>query len=228
MTIANWILLGTLIVTAGLLILSYIKKITLLKKICECIIIPLFGTLDILLLKVYLPDSLHLMKVTIIALSLVTISTIFLSFEKIRILRVFGRIFVISSILCWVTLFRTVFFIYRVPLWLILLMSTVYLAGMIIAIILSGKQEIVFYILFAFSFALSSYFNFCSLVFLCFDTKGSSILFFAGTTVFLTLTAFHFINQAKLKFKHAGQIRFSLLVASQILIACSNILMIAG
>ncbi len=226
MTIANWILLSSLAVILILLIISHILKKTVLQKICECLIIPLFGALNVLLLRDYLPDSRHLIKITIIALSLSTISTIFLSLEKIKLLRISGRILILANVFCWITLYRTVFFIHKVPLWLTILMSCIYIAGTIAAIILSGKQEIKFYVLFACSFALSSYLHFCSLIFLCYETKGNSIMLFAGTTLFAALTAFHFINQAKLKFKHAGVIRYSLMLTSQILIASSNILMI--
>lgn len=226
MTIATWILLSALAIILILLVISHILKKTLMQKITECLMIPVFGAFTVLLLRNYIPDSLHLIKVTIIALSLATISTIFLSLEKIKLLRIFGRILILANVFCWITLYRTVFFIHKVPLWLTILMSCIYLAGTISAIILSGKQEIKFYILFAFSFALSAYLHFCSLIFLCFETRGNSILLFAGTTLFAGLTAFHFINQAKFNFKHAGVIRYSLLLASQVLIACSNVLMI--
>lgn len=226
MTIATWILLSALAIILILLVISHILKKTLMQKITECLMIPVFGAFTVLLLRNYIPDSLHLIKVTIIALSLATISTIFLSLEKIKLLRIFGRILILANVFCWITLYRTVFFIHKVPLWLSILMFCIYLAGTIAAIILSGKQEIKFYILFAFSFALSAYLHFCSLIFLCFETRGNSILLFAGTTLFAGLTAFHFINQAKFNFKHAGVIRYSLLLASQVLIACSNVLMI--
>ena len=226
MTIANWILLGALIIIIGLLIVSYIIKHAMLQKICECLIIPFFGALNILLLRDFLPDSLHLIKVTIFALSIATLSTVFLAFERIKLLRIFGRIFILANVFCWCTLYRTVFFIHKVPLWLIILMCAIYLTGTVIAIILSGKQDVRFYILFAFGFALSSYLHFCSLIFLCYEKNSNSIMLFAGTTIFAALTAFHFINQAKLKIKHAGIIRYSLLVVSQVLIACSNLLMI--
>ena len=226
MTIATWILLSALAIILILLVISHILKKTLMQKITECLMIPVFGAFTVLLLRNYIPDSLHLIKVTIIALSLATISTIFLSLEKIKLLRIFGRILILANVFCWITLYRTVFFIHKVPLWLTILMSCIYLAGTISAIILSGKQEIRFYILFALSFALSAYLHFCSLIFLCFETRGNSILLFAGTTLFAGLTAFHFINQAKLNFKHAGVIRYNLLLASQVLIACSNVLMI--
>ena len=226
MTIINWIIISALAIAFILVIVSHILKKVIIQKISECFIIPLFGTLIVLLLQNYLPDSLHLIKVTIAALSLATISTIFLSFDKIKVLRILGRILILANVFCWITLYRLIFFIHSVPLWLIILMTGIYLAGTISAIILSGKQELRFYILFTLSFALSSYLHFCSLIFLCYEKNSNSILLFAGTSIFAALTAFHFINQAKLKFKHAGIIRYSLLIASQVLIACSNILMI--
>ena len=226
MTIANWILLSLMIIAAGLLIFSYIQKNILIKKICESLIIPLFGAINVLILRNYLPDSLHLIKVTITALSLVTISTIFIACEEIKPLRIAGRILVLAGTATWISLYRTIFFIDKVPLWLSILMIALYLAGLIISIILSGKQELVFYGLFTLSFILSAYLHFTSLIFLCFETGWSSILLFIGSSLFIGLTSFHFINQARLKFKHAGVIRYCLLVASQILIACSNILMI--
>ena len=226
MTIINWILISVLAIDFILLIVSHILKKVVMQKITECLIMPVFGAFLVLLLKNYLPDSLHLIKVTIAALSLATVSTIFLSFDKYKFLRIFGRILILANVFCWITLYRSIFYIHSVPLWLIILMSCIYVAGTIAAIILSGKQELRFYILFTCSFALSSYQHFCSLIFLCYEKTGSSILLFAGTTIFAALTAFHFINQAKLKIKHAGIIRYSLLLASQVLIACSNLLMI--
>ncbi len=225
MTIADWILLGAIIIAAGLLIFSYIKKVKLLQKICECLIIPLFEALVILILREYLPDSLHLIKVTTVSLSLATVSTIFISFESKKLLRVSGRILVLSSIISWISLYKSIFYIHNVPVWLAILMSAIYLAALITAIILSGKQPLLFYLLFAIGFALSAYLHFCSLLFLCYERRVSSIMLFAGASLFIILNAFHFINQAKLNFKHAGVIRYSLLIASQVLIACSNILM---
>ena len=226
MTIINWILISVLAIDFILLIISHILKKVVMQKITECLIMPVFGAFLVLLLKNYLPDSLHLIKVTIAALSLATVSTIFLSFDKYKFLRIFGRILILANVFCWITLYRSIFYIHSVPLWLIILMSCIYVAGTIAAIILSGKQELRFYILFALSFALSAYLHFCSLIFLCYEKTGNAIMLFAGTTIFAALTAFHFINQAKLKIKHAGIIRYSLLLASQVLIACSNLLMI--
>lgn len=227
MTVTNWILLSALIIIIVFLIVSYALKKKILMKCCECLVIPVFGALNVLLLRNYLPDSLHLIKVSITALSLLTVSTIFISFESKKILRILGRLISLSSIICWIYLYKVIFYIHRVPLWLIISMSALYLACIIITIILSGKQNLQFYGLFALSFTLSSYLHFCSLIFLCYEKSSSSILLFSGATLYLILHAFHFINQAKLQFKHAGVIRFCLISASQILIACSNLMMIS-
>ena len=225
MTIASWILLGAIIISTGLLIVSYVIKQSIIQKICECLIIPLFGALNILFLADSLPDSLHVIKITIAALSFVTISTIFIAFEKYRILRILGRIIVLANVLCWISLYRSIFYIHKVPVWFIIVMVSVYIAALFTTIILSGKQEILFYGLFALSFALTSYLHFCSMIFLFFERSANGLLLFCGASMFIILNAFHFINQAKLNFKHAGVIRYSLLVVSQVLIACSNILM---
>lgn len=227
MTIANWIILGLTIISAGLLILGYTKNISILQKVTECLIIPLFGTLYFLILRNYLPDSLHLIKISITALSFITISTVLISFENKKQLRIMGRILVLAGAICWISLYRTIFYIHKVPLWFTLLMLILYIAAIISAIVISGKLEAIVYILFAAGFALSAYLHFCSLIFLCYERSASAVMLFAGTTLFLALTAFHFINQTKLKIKHAGAIRYCLLVASQILIACSNILLIS-
>lgn len=226
MTIANWILLGAVIVTFILLIISYIIHKIILQKICECIIIPIFGALNILLLRNFLPDSLHLIKVSVTALSLVTISTVLIAFENKKTLRVLGRIFVIASIVCWISLYRTIFYIHKVPLWLVILMTAIYVTSALSAIIVAGKKELLYGGLFALSFGISSYLHFCSLIFLCFERTGSSVMLFCGATLFLILNAFHFINHAKLNIKHAGIIRYTLLLASQVLLTCSNILII--
>lgn len=226
MTIANWIIFSLIIITAGLLIFAYIKKISILKKICAGLIIPLFAALDILLLSNYLPDSLHLIKMTATALSLTTISTILITFEQKKLFRVSGRFLVLAGAVFWILLYKSIFYIYKVPLWLIILMSVIYLGGLIATLIISGKQRPLIYVLFTLCFALSAYLHFCSFIFLCFERRISSVLLFCGASLFLGLTAFHFINQTKLKIKHATAIRYSLIVASQVLIACSNILLI--
>ena len=227
MTIANWILLGLIIVTYGLLVLSYIRGLMILKKICACLILPLCAALIILGLTQSLPDSYHIIVITISAFSFITLSGIFLAFEQIRTLRLAGRITSIANLLCWCVLYEPIFRIHSVSVWLWIICSCVYIAVIITACIFSGKQKPLFYCLFTASFAIVAFLHFCGLIFLCYERTIASILLFTGTTLSLILMAFHFIDQAKLNFKHAGAIRFNLLIASQILIACSNILMIS-
>ena len=226
MTIAVWLLAGILPVNLGLMIFANIKKHLALQKLCVCLTLPISGSLIILLLSAYLPDSYHIMFISTIALSLVSLSTAFLAFEKFRTLRISGRIASLGNVFCWIILYRSIFKIYSVPVWLYILAACIYAAIIISACVFSGKQEPRFYGAFALSFLLAAYLNFCSLIFLCREKNSSSIMLFAGTTLYAVLVTFHFLNTTKLKIKHAGGLRFNMMFISQVLIACSNILMI--
>ena len=227
MTIADWILLALLIINCGLIITGNLKKIIILQKTCVCLTLPLAGTLIILRLTKYLPDSFHIIIISVFALTLVSISTAFLAFEKIRTLRILGRIASLGNTFCWIILYRSIFKIHSIPAWFCILMTVLYTGFIAVSCVFSGKQEPKFYAAFVISFLLAAYLHFCSLIFLFWERTGNSIMLFAGASIYAFLVAFHFMNTTKLKIKHAGGIRYILLLASQILIACSNILMIS-
>ncbi len=226
MTIADWILLAAFIINYGLILFANLKKLIILQKTCVCLTLPLAATIIILRLTRYLPDSFHIIIISAAAFVLVSLSTAFLAFEKIRTLRILGRIASLGNTVCWILLYRSIFKIHSVPAWFCILAGGIYAAIIIVSCVFSGKQEIKFYAAFAISFLLATYLHFCSLIFLCWERNGNSIMLFAGTSIYAFLVSFHFMNTTKLKIKHAGGLRYNLLVISQILIACSNILMI--
>lgn len=226
MTLTNWILLAAFLLNIGLLITANIKQLIILQKTCACLTFPIAGTLITLQLSLYLPDSFHIILISIIAFSLVCLSTAFLAFERIKILRVLGRITSLGNIVCWLHLYSSIFKIHSVPVWLYILFIFIYAAILVATCIISGKQELKNYGFFSLSFLLAAYLHFSTLIFLCFERTGSSIMLFTGASIYSFLVIFHFINTTKLKITHAGGIRYILLVISQILIACSNILMI--
>ena len=226
MSLVYWILLGAIIITVGLLIFANLKQLLPLQKTCACLTLPLIGSFIILWLTKYLPDSYHLIIISIIAISLVTISTAFLAFEKITLLRILGRTASIANIVCWSILYRAIFRIHSVPFWLYILAGCLYTGVIIASCIFAGIHNAKHYALFILSFLTAAYLHFCSLIFLCWERSGSAVMLFAGTSLLAGLVAFHFINHAKLKMKHAGGIRYILLVVSQTLIACSNIFLI--
>ncbi len=226
MSVSSWIFLGLIVISLSLLILSYIKKLIVLQKCCECLILPFFATLITLCLTENLPDSFHIIVITIIAFTLISLSAIFLAFENIKTLRIAGRIASIANLFCWCLLYESIFRIHTIPFWLWIICGGIYIAAIIACCILSGKQALLFYLLFASAFLIVAFLHFCALIFLCYERTLASILLFTGVSISVFLIAFHFLNQTKLKTKHAGIIRYSLLLASQVLIACSNILMI--
>ena len=119
MTIADWILLALFIINYGLIIFANLKKLIILQKTCACLTLPLAGTIIILRLTNYLPDSFHIIIVSVAAFILISISTAFLAFEKIRSLRILGKIASLGNIVCWITLYNSIFKIHSVPAWFI-------------------------------------------------------------------------------------------------------------
>ncbi|MBP5519181.1 MAG: hypothetical protein J6X84_01195 [Treponema sp.] len=226
MHVIDWILLAIVLITIGILIFACASKKNILKKVSECLVIPLFAILNITLLVQSLPDSRHILRISTLVLLLISVSTICMTYSSKRLLRILARLLIFASVFCWISLYRTIFYIHKVPFWLIILMILVYIVTIVFACIISGKQEGIYYFIFAIGFAPYAYLNFCTVIFLCFERTISSIILFAGSVIFLLLNSFQFINQARLKFKHADVIRYILLITSQILIASSNILMI--
>ena len=141
MTLTQWILLSLIIITIALLIIASIKKILPLKKVCDCLTLPLIGSFIILQLTKYLPDSYHIILTSIFAFSLVTISSAFLAFEKILILRLLGRIASLANILCWSIFYKAIFRIHSVHGWLYILMAIFYAAAIIVSCIFAGKES---------------------------------------------------------------------------------------
>lgn len=226
MLIAECIFLGLITITLGLLTFSYFKKNPLMKKITECLILPLSAILIILCLTQSLPDSFHIIVITAVAFTLISISGIFLAFTEIKPLRITGRLTSVANLVCWSFFYKQIFKIHAVPAWLSFLCFAIYFGIIITSCVLSGRQALLFYVFFSVSYAAVAFLHFCSLIFLCYEKTGASIMLFTGTTLSAVLVAFHFINQTKLNIKHIGVVRYVLLITSQLLIACSNILMI--
>ena len=226
MFIAECIFLVIVAVTMGLLVYSYFKKNALMKKITECLTLPLSAILIVLFLIENLPDSFHIIMITTAAFFLISLSGILLSFPQIKSCRIIGRLTSLANLICWSILYKQIFKIHEVSGWIYILCIAIYLAIIITSCILSGKQAFLFYLFFAISFTSVAFLHFCSIIFLFYEHTIASVVLLIGTTISTCLVAFHFINQTKLNIKHAGVIRYIFLVSSQILIACSNILMI--
>lgn len=226
MTLINWIFLGLIVIDTGLYILSLIKNFSLLRTITNCLLLPFTGTFLILFLLDYMPDSRHIMITSMAAISFVSLAVIFFNFNK-KTAKILFKLFHLLGILAWIELYKSCFFIYRIPVLMYVLCTIAYLGVFVTFAILSGRQKFFYYFNHFISLCFSNLLNFCSFTLLCFHPCLQSILLFAGTTTLIALNLFYILNSGKHSFKHFNQISLLLIIISQALIAVSNILMIA-
>ena len=124
---------------------------------------------------------------------------------------------------CWIQLYKSVLYIIDVPLWFIILSSSIYFVLLLAVLIFGGKKSFSSYLSFSCLFLASALLNFFSLVYLFFISDIQSVLFFAGTLLSLATIAFYIIfDDKKLKFKN--QFVLILFVISECSIMYSNLL----
>jgi len=227
MSIAQWIFLGLIIITLGIWSISYIKKHNILNKICGALILPFSAALIIISLTKSLPDSYHIIVITSIAFVFLSLSAVFILFDNIKTLRILSSFTSIAGLFCWCILYEPIFRIHSIAAWIWILCSCLYGLALLSFYIFTKKQTLHFYLLFTITFAVTAFLNFCALIFLCFERTGASILLFVGASLTVALACYSFYSITKQNNKHAELLRYSLLVISQLLIACSNIIMIS-
>lgn len=222
MTLLNWIFIGLLVIDTALIVISIIKKIDLMQKICCALFFPIALVHIPLLLVDYLPDSFHSILFSILALSAIAVSFCLYIFfaNKIAALIIFS----LGNAL-WCELFRTIFYIYRMPSWAIIFILCFYIAIIIACHIITGHKRTPEYLIVTITLFFASMLNFIGLFNLICVPCAKSILLFAGSFLNVLIIIFHFIDEAKLKIKHGMQLRMLLLTASQFLIAYSNVLL---
>ena len=226
MFLINCIFLSLIVINTGLYILSLIKKIDMLKTVSSTLILPLSGVYLTIFLLQYLPDSRHIILVTTAALILASVSVILFVISKLKTGQILYKVTYTLNLAVWIELFRSCFFIYRVPALLFVLSSVFYLILTFALFIFIGKQKFYFYFSQIIPLAFSFILHFCSLVYLCFNPCLQTILLFAGTSAAAALIFVYILNLSRYKFKFYRQTLFAILIFSQVVISVSNILLI--
>ncbi|MBR1640142.1 MAG: hypothetical protein IJ688_12215 [Treponema sp.] len=225
MTIINWIFIGLSAVDIGLLVISLIKKNELLEKISSALLFPLALIHPPLLLQEFLPDSYHIIFFSIFALSLLTLSIGLIVFFKSFRIKAIAYFLYFSGIAAWCELFRTFFYIYRLPQWALTLIIIIYALILILVLAFSGRKKIYEYICKILFLGISEVLNVLALTSLIYEHSGKSILLFAGSLCNLLTVIFNFFDESKFHLKHGMLIRAAALSASQFMIAFAPLLM---
>lgn len=226
MNIAILILAGLTALTLILYTIFYIKKTDLLKTITSILVFPLSGVLAILLLTYSLPDSFQIIFYTGAAYLFSTIAIICSLKEDKILLKTLSLVSYLLTSIIWIQLFRTVFYIYRIPSLLIILSIIFYLAIITVFFIISGKQKMQYHAISFISIAIAAALHFISFIYIFYSHSISRLILFSGTSINLAFTLYYLISKVKNNLKHKQLIYFILLFTSLTLISYSNIILL--
>ena len=223
-----WILLGLTGITLALyFIFTFAKKIEIIQKISSTVLFPLLAVLYILLLLDHIPDSLHTIRLAIISFIFLIASYSISCFCKNEKLMITSRISFIISLLPLIFLYKSVFLINRVPAWVNIIAASAYIViFFLFFIIFIKKASFKFYGYSISALLIASFVNYCSLLILCFNPAGYSIVRFLGTSALLGYLVFQILNYSVIDLKLKKLISLMILLASLILIALSNLMIL--
>ena len=225
MTISNWIFLSFSIISIAIYIVSSIKKWTIIKKISAACMMPFIAALSISFLYNELPDSRHTTLITITTTTLATLTEILFIYEHKRSLRIFFRISFLVTLLGWMELYKSTFYIYSFSKWISIPASIIYIAGSIYILILTGKQKLYEYLMFLLTLAIGIILHFSSLIRLCYNFELSSSILFIGTSMTLAHIIFYILDYSKYHFKYSKTINLIMITLAQALITFSNVIL---
>lgn len=210
-----------------LFIISIIKKINLMRIISESILQLGLGAIAVSFLKNYLPDSFHIMIIAGSSFVFSTMAELFFNYSEKKICRISGRILFVISILCWIQLYRTTFYLYHVPVWSNILALSIYIFifGLVILLCRFSKPKSYFLILV--TIAVTAFFHYCGLLTLCYTPCAYSIVLFCGSSILFGLEILYIFQYLRFNFKYATILRSILVLASQAAIGTASVLMIA-
>lgn len=226
MSYVFWILVSFIAVFMALNIVGFCKKIPILAKISSVFILPLVGILNISFLKDLLPDSFHVIFITVIAYTFLTISQVLHIFETKNTFIILSRFFFVMTIITWCHLYFSVFYIYRVPLYLTIFLGFLSLIVSAVNCIFIGRQKLHIYISTIAGIIVTSFLFYLTFVFFIHKKTTSTILLNAGTLITIALVVFYSLDFLKYHSKLGKPIKLFLLIAAQTLISFSNILML--
>lgn len=224
MNTLNWIFLGLSALSLLLYIISLIKKIEILNKISSILLITFLGTLNTLFLLNKLPDSFNTVIFSITTYILLTTAYLLSTLKENKLLKkVILFIFFTNNIL-WLSFYKSIFYIFRIPTLLFVFVCLCYITLSSFSFIKIGKQKLNFYFYSFLELVPCFCLNFCSIISLIFGRTLNSLVLFLGTSANIALVIFYIFNIKK-SYKHERMIKYLSLLAAQLLISYSNVIL---
>lgn len=222
----NWIFTALSGIILILYIVSSIIKNKIFRRITSFALLPVTGILATSFLVKYYPDSIHITMISIVSYFALSLSVIFIEFDKRRIFYTLGMVLSYIACLIWSYLFYTIFYLYHIPQAMLTVSIIIYVTLMITTFIFIGKQKVRVYFVTALSFIISSIMHYCSFITMCYEKQLYGILLYTGSCIMLGFFIYMILDRYKFHFKHSVLLKFVLPVAAQILISISSIVMI--
>lgn len=227
MNLVFWISLGIFIVSTVLYFVFYKTNLFKPRKVFAFLLCPLLATVSISSLWNFIPDSKHIIFITVISFLFCTASIILFFYDSDVKFRIVGRTSYLISVFSWFLLYKSTFYIYKVPALLSIICTVIYISIFVITCILLGKQTLSHHCWSFLSLLTCSILHFCSVVTLIAAHNTYSLILILGTTTTYALVVYYLSQYKKEPHKHTKLIEFCMLLGSQLLIVTANYLMLS-
>lgn len=226
MNIYGLVLFGLFVISLILyFVFTFGIKINLAEKITSSAMLPLLGIFSIISLMYFVPDSYHIIKITIFAFLFISASHIIKTFFSSDKLYLASSILFLLTALDWAIFYKSVFLINRVAPWITIISIIAYaVIYLLLFLLFVKKQSLKFYAFSIIALILCSFIQFSSIVSLCFTPSSFNILKVIGSTLFLGYIVVELLNNSIINLKYKKLISFLILLASQSLLTLSNII----
>lgn len=172
-----------------------------------------------------MPDSLHLLSYSLVALVFACIAKFFYMFNRNFVCKLFKHTFYLLSELFWFLTFSSIFFVSHVSNAVFIIAALIYFILFLVLCIFSGSHKLIFYVFIFIHCSFSSILNFTALCSLFYSLTLDSILFFAGTFISGSMLFIYAFSKLKRRISNHSLIETVLLIISQVCFCSSCILM---
>ncbi len=185
MNIYTWIFTGLLGVDLILYIVGQVRRIRALEKTARCLFVPFTGSLILSILTSYLPDSYHIMFISVFAFGAAAVFMLLTLGDKNTFIHLAEEFFYVITQCIWLLLIVSVYRIFKIPQWLFIISGSVYFAGFIVICFFIKKQSFAKYFSAIVMYAVSTALGITTLISLIYEKRLYAVLMLLGSLVYM-------------------------------------------
>ena len=197
MNVYTWIFTGLLGAVLILYIVGLVQRIQPLEKTARCLFIPFAGSLILSILTSYLPDSYHIMFLSVFAFGASAIFMLFTLGDKNKFIKAVEEFFYVLTQMLWLLLIISVYRIFKVNQIFFIISGIVYLAGFIVICIFIKKQPLSKYTAAFLLYAFSTVLGVTAFISLIYEKRLFAVMMFISSLVFMFGTVLTIFQKAR-------------------------------